>query len=1010
MASLPHSLGSLGLIVLLAFPVTAAEPVAVRTVDAAPQIDGKLDDPCWNGCTPLGGFHKTGNDTASALGTEVRLCHDAANLYVGLVCPMAQGVAPRSEPAGRDADIFGDDLVEVMLAPDAERSLFVELAVNAAGGVFDALRSAGGRESDRRWNGDWMARTARGEGFYTVELAIPFYTLPLPESAGTSWRCNVVRHSPEPKELSAIAEGGTLYDIGKFVELAAPAIDLERYRLSIEPTDVLFDYGSEEMRALLELEVVNLGDQPREVTLSLEVPGLEAQAEVSAPVALEPGGSVAQTLPFDVEPLQTDRTDFFLLASPSAVPRLVVRDAASKEIVAAQQPEPPRYGWPLRAFVQNPWQADTAPEKTRAIGLAVATLLPDAQRARSSIQVSVVSRETGQSVAAPTITGPERMTSLAVDAGGLPWGAFDVRVVLRDGDGRVIATTAETGLVLPPQPYHVEVLNNLVSELAHTARRGNAGESDLPFMNPRDGWCLLRVTGKASLRLDGAETPLLATEDDSEEAEAMRRLPAGKHVLKIEGKPGNVIVRAVPAIVYNVYPAATQIAPFGEHTWDRLRQEMLPQCNVVEGSGLPEETVRAWHAEGKHWLLADKVPGMDGSPASADDVVAHWRQSLAYTGPLADGIQADEFLPRLADAQYVQYSRALVRMAEDPAFQGKSVVPFTVGLYQTPGGLLFLETLRRCDWPMSLEIYIPEAASEEENQRQIEVSLVNPVARYERSLPGCFRHAIVTLMDSSLPYCTTNVRPGTNFKVHLDAQLHALANHPSLFAPYGIQAYRSNYVDPDVLRAMGRMLRHYALEGSKDRFSRDPYVLPHLENPDFASAADGWMLEPADPEGIRLETIPGFGSLQGRYPWTLRFGDPFLVLRRSAQKPNVVRQEIRDLEPGRRYSLRVISASFDDLAAGASQHRLVPLRIDVTGAKPVEGPEYRFAYPFRSVAMAGAFTVENPLWMTFHWQVFEATQPSAQLTISDWPSDDAPGPAGEQTALDAVELQPYDGP
>ena len=49
-----------------------------------------------------------------------------------------------------------------------------------------------------------------------------------------------------------------------------------------------------------------------------------------------------------------------------------------------------------------------------------------------------------------------------------------------------------------------------------------------------------------------------------------------------------------------------------------------------------------------------------------------------------------------------------------------------------------------------------------------------------------------------------------------------------------------------------------------------------------------------------------------------------------------------------------------------------------------------------------------PLWITYHWTVFRAKEPTARLTVSDWPSQQEPkGPFGLEQTFNFLELQPY---
>ena len=62
----------------------------------------------------------------------------------------------------------------------------------------------------------------------------------------------------------------------------------------------------------------------------------------------------------------------------------------------------------------------------------------------------------------------------------------------------------------------------------------------------------------------------------------------------------------------------------------------------------------------------------------------------------------------------------------------------------------------------------------------------------------------------------------------------------------------------------------------------------------------------AEKETILLQTMEGYSWLQGLYPRT-NIGDQFIRLKRSAKQPNMLSQTVKELEPGRLYSLKIVA-------------------------------------------------------------------------------------------------------
>lgn len=667
---------------------------------------------------------------------------------------------------------------------------------------------------------------------------------------------------------------------------------------------------------------------------------------------------------------------------------------------------------PVRLVVDDPWQA--TPRLERA-GLRPVRLWVDARPRdlrQMSLELSLVARTNGEVVWSAVWRQPQSaLLDLSQTGYAFPWGAYDLRAVLQDEANRAVYTTSALVTVLPGDRSKIEVLNNLVSELAHARSRQMLTEPEIPFMNPRDGWCWFQLAGSARVRLDGAEGLLLENQADRTPQEAMRYLPAGRHRLRIEGQPTDLIVRTVPVLFYNVYQTDTQIKPFGVQTWDLLEKLYFPACNTIEGARVYEEETARWHAQGKHWVLPVGVPERKSQALGVEELLQYWHQSPGYSHPMVHGVQIDEFTGRYGEAEYGTFAEAARRLAADPKFRGRLWIPFVTVDPDRPGRRAFFEAVLEAGWPLSLEIYLPEKPTAQMNQAEIERRMAGRLAQWEKLLPGLVRRTIVCPMFSSLPYCMTNTLPSVDFKVHLDVQMHHLATHPALFGLYGVQPYRSNYADPDTLQWMGRLLRHYAIEGRTQRLGNDPYELAHVQNPDFEQGVQHWEVQPAEIGSIRTGSYRGLGALEGRWPPSEPCGNHFLIFRRSAKAPNQISQKIQGLQPGRRYCLKVISADYQDLVAGRSQKRPTGLSILLEGVKIETGPSHAFDWPIRSFQPVGPFTQEKPFWMTYHWRVFRAEGPIGKLILTDWQAGRQPGsPVDQEILAHFVELQPYFGP
>jgi len=265
------------------------------------------------------------------------------------------------------------------------------------------------------------------------------------------------------------------------------------------------------------------------------------------------------------------------------------------------------------------------------------------------------------------------------------------------------------------------------------------------------------------------------------------------------------------------------------------------------------------------------------------------------------------------------------------------------------------------------------------------------------------RRMIFTPQYACLPILSGDRCPQADFRVNLDMQMQVLATDPAFFGLWGVQPYRSNYVDEEILNCMGMLFRHYGIEGKTGRMLSDPYDLKHVADPDFQDGLARWQVTAAEPGTVNAAKFAGYGNLQSRYP-NSDIGDTFAVLTRSAKTPNLLRQAVQGLTPGRLYSLRLITGDYADLQAGKSRKDQQVLAITLDGVEVQPGG---FSHPFPSYYGPKPFSDKIPFWMTYHWLRFRATGPTATLSLSDWAKPGEPGgPVGQQTMVNFVQVQP----
>lgn len=190
------------LLLALAATVGAARPlVTVYKTSQPPQIDGVLDEPCWQAASLCRPFVSAEGRRLEAQ-NQARLIWDDGHLYVAVECfePYLDPVLQQTDRVkalvrAHDVSIFGDDCVEIFFSPPGG-SLF-QFATNSIGTRWES------RDGEVRWDCDWTVKAVRKSDRYVVECAIPLSALGLQGLAGGEWQGNFCR------ERKAVVEDST---------------------------------------------------------------------------------------------------------------------------------------------------------------------------------------------------------------------------------------------------------------------------------------------------------------------------------------------------------------------------------------------------------------------------------------------------------------------------------------------------------------------------------------------------------------------------------------------------------------------------------------------------------------------------------------------------------------------------------------------------------------------------------------------------------------------------------
>jgi len=186
-------------------PLADVPRLAVLQTARSPRLDGVLDEPAWKLANSSGAFVETRNGGPAAVQASAQLLWDAKNLYVGV--DVDDGWL-RASARTRDAHLWEQDCVELMLDPDGDGENYFEIQVSPRGEVFDTRYDA--RRVPKpfghlAWDSQVrVGVSTRGriddleaDAGYTVEIAIPWQAFSLartpgrPPAVGEQWRANL---------------------------------------------------------------------------------------------------------------------------------------------------------------------------------------------------------------------------------------------------------------------------------------------------------------------------------------------------------------------------------------------------------------------------------------------------------------------------------------------------------------------------------------------------------------------------------------------------------------------------------------------------------------------------------------------------------------------------------------------------------------------------------------------------------------------------------------------------
>lgn len=172
-------------------------------LEAAPTIDGRLDDEAWRHVRPTAPFRQPdGKPLRDSLETTARIAWDDDNLYVAW---QTKDDDIQNRFIDHDSTLWEGDVVELFLAPDDAGGTYYELQFAPNGGSFDA-KFTGHRQPQWKTAAAWESEaksalhldgSVNADGAdqgWSVEAAIPWKAFGRSgPPTGRTWKANLYR-------------------------------------------------------------------------------------------------------------------------------------------------------------------------------------------------------------------------------------------------------------------------------------------------------------------------------------------------------------------------------------------------------------------------------------------------------------------------------------------------------------------------------------------------------------------------------------------------------------------------------------------------------------------------------------------------------------------------------------------------------------------------------------------------------------------------------------------------
>ncbi|MFA4044667.1 MAG: hypothetical protein HZRFUVUK_001464 [Candidatus Fervidibacterota bacterium] len=172
----------------------------IPTVDEAPKVDGRIDEPIWATAACASGFRQVFPYLGEPASRETKVLALATKdaLCFAFICAIGDKNKLHAYETRYDASMKRDERVTISLDTMHTHERTFDFTVNARGAKADS------RFGNERWDGRWEAGVTVSDNEWVAEIVIPFSTLTYDPKVN-SWGVNFWRYISETQELCAWA-------------------------------------------------------------------------------------------------------------------------------------------------------------------------------------------------------------------------------------------------------------------------------------------------------------------------------------------------------------------------------------------------------------------------------------------------------------------------------------------------------------------------------------------------------------------------------------------------------------------------------------------------------------------------------------------------------------------------------------------------------------------------------------------------------------------------------------